>query len=100
MDIFAAGALFTIKFDFLLMYAFSEKLKIICTVFSTSYVHWRDCLQCQSVGLGQVTLTEPICTASSCINRFLSIIDDHIYIKANISICRQDLFSFRVDVSA
>ncbi len=33
MDIFAAGALFTIKFDFWLMYAFSEKLKIICTVF-------------------------------------------------------------------
>ncbi len=33
MDIFAARALFTIKFDFWLMYAFSEKLKIICMVF-------------------------------------------------------------------
>ncbi len=32
MDIFAAGAIFTIKFDFWLMYAFSEKLKIIYTV--------------------------------------------------------------------
>ncbi len=27
MDIFAAGALFTIKFDFWLMYAFSEKFE-------------------------------------------------------------------------
>ncbi len=32
MYVFAAGALFTIKIDFWLMYAFSEKLKIICTV--------------------------------------------------------------------
>ncbi len=100
MDIFAAGALFTIKFDFWLMYSFSEKLKLFARFFSTIYVHWRDCLQCQSVRLGHFTLTEPICTASSCINRSLSIIDDHIYIKANISICRQDLFSFRVAVSA
>ncbi len=99
MDIFAAGALFSINFDFWLMYAFSEKSKIICTVFSTSYVHWRDFLQCQSVRLGQFTLIEPICTANSCINMSLSIIDDHTYIKSNISICRQDLFSFRVDVS-
>ncbi len=36
MDIFAAGALFTIRFDFWKMYAFSEKLKIICAVFSTT----------------------------------------------------------------
>ncbi len=33
MDIFAVGAPFTIKFDFWLMYAFSEEMKIICTVF-------------------------------------------------------------------
>ncbi len=101
MYIFAAGALFTINFDFWLMYAFSEKIE--------NYLHGffrRVKYTCEigySVspsGWGQFTLTEPICTASSCINRSLSIIDDHIYIKANISICRQDLFSFRLDVSA
>ncbi len=35
--------------------------------------------ECQSVRLGKFTLTEPICTARSCINRSLSIIGYDVY---------------------
>ncbi len=81
MDIFAAGALFTITFDFWLMYAFSEKLKIICTVLFDELRTLTRLLTVSVRQIGQFTLTEPLCTASSCINRSFSIIDYDIYLE-------------------